>query len=152
MPILTTPIFHFPYPDGDELVSDADTAFANLALSIEGALNPPWTTLTPLGTNYSARAGYFAPAYRLFGDGRVQLRGGMTKSVAIVSGDTLFTLPTAARPTVTVAVVATVSRASTANSPVAKLNVATSGAVTVEVIDSQAPTSLMLDGVGFSRT
>src|SRR3954451_15546557 len=121
MPIQTTPIFHLPYPDGDELVSDADSAFAALALGIEAALNPPWTALTPLGTSYTARAGYFAPGYRVFGDGRVQLRGGMTKNPNVVTGDTLFTLPTVARPSVTVAVVVTVSRAATSSSPVGKL-------------------------------
>jgi hypothetical protein len=151
MTTLTTPIYQLPYPDGDELVSDADSAFQSLALAIEAALNPPWTSLTPLGTNYSARAGYFAPGYRVSG-GRVQLRGAMTKSAAIVTGDTLFTLPPAACPTATVALPVTVSRASTANSPAGKINIATSGVVTVEVIDTQAPTSLMLDGVSFSMS
>lgn len=151
MATLSTPVFHLPYPDGDELVSNADAAFSALALSVEAAMNPTWTAITP-AAGYSARVGYFAPAYRVFGDGRVELRGAMTKSTAIVTGDTLFTLATGARPTAQVALAAVVNRSDATKSPAAKITIATSGVATVEVIDSQGPLSIVFDGTSFTKS
>jgi hypothetical protein len=154
MPTLTTPTFLLPYPDGDELVSDGDAAFAALALAIEVALNPPWNVISAagFGANYSARAGYFAPAYRVFGDGRVQLRGGMSKTVAIVTNDVLFTLPTPARPSSAVSLPIAVTRSAANKTPTGKIEIATTGAVVVHVFDGDLPPSISLDGASYSKT
>jgi len=149
--MLTTPIFDFPYPEGSDLVQEGNDVIQDLAEAIEAAMNPPWVDLAPLGTNYSQRAGYLAPAYRVRDDGQVQLRGGLTKSAAIITGDTLFTLPDDAWPTASVSLVIAVHRTGTTNAVTGRLDIATTGATTVHVIDAQAAVSIALDGAGFSR-
>ena len=154
MTITMTPALKLPCPDANELVQDGSSAITGLALAVEAALAPPWVPLTPLGTNanYSARAGYLVPAYRVLGNGMVQLRGGLTKSSAIVSGETVFTLPPEARPTAAVSVVIAVHRTGTTNVVAGKLDiVAATGAVTVHVIDAQAAVSIAIDGGQFSK-
>jgi hypothetical protein len=149
--MLTTPIFALPYPEGSDLVQEGNDAIQELAETIEDAINPPWNTLTPLSPGYTARAGWLTPAYQLRDDGQVELRGAMTKSTAILSGETLFTLPVEARPTASVAFGVVVSRSDATKSPAAKITITTTGNATVEVIDSQAPTSIMLDGGRFNQ-
>jgi hypothetical protein len=151
MAINLTPTLRLPCPDGNELVTDGDDAITALALAVEAALAPAWTTLTPLGANYTARAGYLTPGYRLLKNGQVHLRGGMTKSSAIVSGETVFTLPAEARPTAAVSVVIAVHRTGTTNAVAGKLDIATTGVATVHVIDAQVPVSFTMDGVQFNK-
>jgi hypothetical protein len=156
MATLTTPTCQIPYPDGDELVSDGDAAFAALALGTEAAMCPMWSVLSPgvFGVNYTPRAGYFAPGYRVFGDGRIQLRGGMTRTGGtIISGETLFTLPTLARPTLAVSVVIAVHRTgATTRAVTGKIDIAATGVTTIHVLDGDGPTSIALDGVSYSTT
>lgn len=152
MAVTLTPLFGLPCPDQNELVSDGANAISALALAVEAALNPAWVALGSLGTGYGARSGYLAPAYRVFGDGRVQFRGGLTKATAIVSTETVFTLPTDVRPSASVSVIIPVHRTGVSNSVAGKLDIATTGVATVHVIDSQTPVSIALDGVSFSRS
>jgi hypothetical protein len=152
MAITLTPVLKLPCPDGNELVKEGNDAITSLALAVEAALAPPWVPFTPLGANYSARAGYLVPAYRVLGTGMVQLRGGLTKSSAIVSGETVFTLPAEARPTAAVSVVIAVHRTGATNAVAGKLDiVAATGVVTVHVIDAQAAVSIAIDGGQFSK-
>jgi hypothetical protein len=146
-----TPIYRFPYPEGSDLVTNGDEAIQALALAVEAALSPAWVVLAPLGANYSGRAGYLTPSYQLMGSGQVSLRGGLTKATAIVSGETVFTLPPEAQPTAAVSVVISVHRSGTVNSVAGKLDIATTGVATVHVIDAQAPVSFAMDGARFSK-
>src|SRR4051812_15659882 len=149
----TTPVYGFPYPEPGDAVRDGDDVIKALAQTVEAALSPPWVALTPLGTNYGLRAGYFDPAYRVFTNGRVELRGGLTKSANIASGDIVFTLPTEGRPTRTVSIAISVYRSgNTANATAGRLDIATTGVATVHVIDAQAVTSVAMDGAQFSMS
>ncbi len=149
--MLTTPIYDFPYPEGSDLVQDGNDIIQALAEAVEAAMNPPWVAIAPLGAGYSARAGYLAPAYRVHDGGQVQLRGGLTKSTAIVSGESVFTLPDEARPTAAVSMVIAVHRTGVVNSVAGRLDIPTTGLVTVHVIDAQAPVSIAIDGGQFSK-
>jgi len=148
--MLTTPIFDFPYPEGSDLVQDGNDVIQALAEAIEDALNPPWTAIT-LNASYTARSGHHAPACRVFGDGTVELRGGIDKSSNIASNNTPFTLPTEAQPTAIVAVPFGVSRAAATNSAVGRLDIAATGVATVNVIDTGTTTWMSLDGISFSK-
>lgn len=147
----TTTLYGFPYPEPGDLVRDGDDVIKALAQGVEAALNPPWTALAQLGAGYSARAGYLVPAYRVFPDGRVELRGGLTKSSSIVSGETVFTVPSGGWPTAAVSIVIAVHRSGTTNSVAGKLDIASTGVATVHVIDAQAVTSIAMDGGRFSK-
>jgi hypothetical protein len=149
--ITLTPTLRLPMPDGNELVQDGNAAITALALAVEAALAPAWAVLAPLGSGYSARAGYLTPSYRVMGTGTVQLRGGLTKSTAIVSGETVFTLPVEARPTAAVSVPISVHRTGATNTVTGKLDIATTGVATVHVIDAQAAVSIAIDGGQFSK-
>jgi hypothetical protein len=81
----------------------------------------------------------------------VQFRGGLTKSTAIVSGESVITLPDEARPTAAVSMLIAVHRTGVVNSVAGKLDIATTGVATVHVIDAQAAVSIAIDGVEFSR-
>jgi hypothetical protein len=142
----------FPYPDGTDLVRDGDDVIRALAEAIEAKLMPtPWANLTPLGVGYSARSGYHVPSYEVYPDGKVRFRGGLTKSSAIVSGETVFTLPTNGRPTVEVEFPIGVARTGTTNDVVGRIKVTPAGAATVFVIDSEGATSISIDGGGCSK-
>jgi hypothetical protein len=149
--MLTTDIYEFPYPEGSDLVQDGNDMIQALAEAVEAAMNPPWVALSLLGANYSPRAGYLPPAYRVYDDGQVQLRGGLTKGTAMITGDTLFTIPVDGRPTANVAFGAVVNRSDATKSPAAKITISTAGLATVEVIDSQVPLSIVFDGAEFSK-
>lgn len=142
----TTPTNGLPYPLGTDRVMDGDDAIKALA----EALDPPWTAL-PLGANMSARAGFAAPGCRLVGTKKVELRGGITKSSALVSADVLGTLPAAMRPAVASHLVGAGTRTGSAGSPTVRIDIAaTTGVITVQV-DTNATngTSVCLDGCVF---
>jgi hypothetical protein len=150
----TTPTLGFPYPDGGDLVRDGDDVIKALALAVEAAMTaapPAWTTIT-LNANYTPRAGYHVPAYRVLSDGTVQLRGGITKSSAIITADSPFTLPVAARPVAAVSMAVGTTRASgVVNITVGRLDIATTGVATLAVIDAQSSVNMTLDGVQYSK-
>ena len=146
----TTATYGFPYPEGSDLVRDGNDVMAALAAAVEAALNPPWTALT-LNATYTPRAGHHVPAYRVFANGRVQLRGGIEKSSNIGSGNTPLTLPAAAQPTVTVVVAVATSRVGGTYPATGRLDIAPTGVCTVQVLDAGTLTWVSLDGVEYSK-
>lgn len=93
------------------------------------ARNTGWVALTGFAAGWSARAGTYAPAYRRWADGRIDLRGGVQKSSAIVNAETVLTLPAEVRPAATVVATCGVSRVN--GGPTARLDIATTGVTTL---------------------
>lgn len=142
----------FPYPDGTDLVRDGDDVIKALAQAIEAKLMPTdWANITPLGAGYGNRSGYHTPSYQVYPNGKVELRGGLTKSSAIVSGETAFTLPTNGHPGVEVSMPIGVGRTGTANLPVGRITILPTGVASLDVIDAQGAVSISLNGVVFSK-
>lgn len=67
-----------------------------------------WTTISLAG-GWTASASYYAPAYRLWGDGTASLCGLASMSGSLASGTTVATLPAAAIPAAQVRVTAQVA-------------------------------------------
>jgi hypothetical protein len=64
----------------------------------------------------------------------------------------VFTLPPEVRPTAAVSVLIAVHRTGVVNAVAGKLDInSTTGVVTAHVIDAQAPVSIAIDGIEFSR-
>jgi hypothetical protein len=76
----------------------------------------------------------------------------MSKTVAIVTNDVLFTLPTPARPSSAVSLPIAVTRSAANKTPTGKIEIATTGAVVVHVFDGDLPPSISLDGASYSKT
>src|SRR5262245_35079647 len=133
-----------PYPLGTDPISDGDDAIKALAQ----ALDPAWTAL-PLNTGLTARAGFAAPACRLVGTRKVELRGGIQKGSAFASSDLIGTLPAGMRPTVAAQVAIAGSRSTTPGAITWRLDIAaTTGALTI-LVDQNPSNALTLDGVVF---
>jgi hypothetical protein len=143
----------FPYPSGTDKVRDGDDLIKMLAEAIEAKLMPTgWTALT-LSAGYVARTGHHVPAYRVFPNGTVELRGGIDKSSGnIISGQIPVVIPTAARPVVTVAVVVGIARTGPTYPATGRLDISpTTGNAVVAAVDAGSSTWLSLDGVRFQK-
>jgi hypothetical protein len=143
----------FPYPLGSDRVRDGDDTIKALAEAIEAKLMPTaWANIT-LNTNFTARASYQVPAYRVFPDGKVELRGGVHKATSLVSGDFPFlTLPTTVKPTTTVILTIGVTRLSGVTAATSgRLDIDVNGKGTVLLVDANASNDFSLDGVFFYR-
>jgi hypothetical protein len=142
----------FPYPNGGDPIQGGDDVIKALAEAIEAKIMPSaWTAITPLSAGFTARAGYYAPAYRVYPDGRVQLRGALDKSTNLASGNTPFTVDVPARPSVAVSVPFAHSRLDTTRSVAGRIDISTLGVFTIQVIDAGATTWMSLDGVTYSK-
>jgi hypothetical protein len=97
-----------------------------------------WTAPT-LSTNWSVFGGLTA-GYKLDTTGRVYLRGVITKSLAVVSGETVFTLPAGFRP------VQNTNFPAVSNSAFGYLSVSSAGVVAVQVGNAAW---FSLDGISF---
>lgn len=145
--------YGFPYPDGSELVQDGDNAIQALAEAIEAALNPPWHNLS-LANDVSPLPSYFTPAYRVFDNGRVELKGGLTKETQLVTFNVLFTLPASARPSENAASPVALTRfdmTNETNITSAKMTFKPDGDCTIHIPDVQVFRTVILDGTFFNR-
>ncbi|MHC3427168.1 hypothetical protein [Streptomyces sp. DT18] len=82
---------------GDVVVLDQSGSGNWLCWGPTAKSTPAWTPI-PLATNWSAAANYYAPAYRINGDGTASLCGLATMSGTLANAATVATLPAAARP------------------------------------------------------
>lgn len=107
-----------------------------------------WTNL-PLASGWTARAGYYVPAYRLLPNDRVELRGAADGPAA--SGPSPFlTLPAAIRPAASMSLPVGTSRAVTSSSPVGRLDISAIGGNQFWS-DGNSATWFCLDGVTYSK-
>jgi len=142
------------YPDatGHTRLWEHIQALADSAEAALDALDPAWTNLALAGPTYVARTGYLVPAYRVIGN-KVELRGGITKSSNIASGDVVLTLPLAARPvSANIWHPISLSRGGSTTAGVAgRLDIVPAGTCTVQVDSTSPGPNLSLDGVSFWR-
>ncbi|WP_109030175.1 hypothetical protein [Streptomyces rubrogriseus] len=82
---------------GDVIVISQSSMGNWLAHGRLTSTTPAWTTL-PLAGGWTANASYYAPAYRLWGDGTASLCGLAQMSGTLTSGTTVATLPLEAQP------------------------------------------------------
>jgi hypothetical protein len=109
--------------------TDTEINVANIAKSLSSwTRNTGWVALTGFATGWSSRAGTYTPAYRLWADGRIDLRGGMVKSSAFAHGETVLTLPGGTRPATAVVVACGLSRG-TGGAPAGRLAINADGTV-----------------------
>lgn len=102
MPAYTAPAV------GDVVVLDQSGSGSWLCWGPTAKSTPTWTPI-PLASGWAATANYFAPAYRINGDGTASLCGMATGPTGtLASPVTVATLPAAARPAAQVRVTAQV--------------------------------------------
>jgi hypothetical protein len=82
---------------GDRIIISVSSSGQWLALGRLASGTSGWTTIS-LASGWTAHASFYAPAYRLNGDGTASLCGLAETTSALAAGATVATLPTEARP------------------------------------------------------
>lgn len=145
-----------------KLVKDSGKTAADFATATQGALaatalqpGGAWTAFTSFGTNVVAHSGttYFTPRYQLQADSdKVTLRGAFALTNSFTQGNTLCTLPAAARPAKKMALKVTVFKATAGLVPTS-LWLNTDGTIKQDTNDLQPISNgdtVLLDGCTYS--